>query len=85
MVRNHEELCSAICAAPHCVMMSASGIGLGCDLEAMIDFYWESSEAICTGHLRTRTYPRDWIYFCFSDAKNAEEFAVRFGGEILVR
>jgi hypothetical protein len=85
MVRNHEELRSAIFAARHCVMISVPEFDFGRDLDAMIDFYWESGEAVCTGHLRTRTYPRDWIYFCFSDAKNAEDFAVRFGGQILPR
>jgi hypothetical protein len=58
-------------------------LGFGSDMDAMIEFYWECGEELCTGYLRTRTYPRDWIYFCFTDAKNAEDFAGRFGGESL--
>ena len=83
MTRNDEELRSAIFAAQYCVMFSVPELGFGRDLDAMIDFYWERDEAMCTGYLRTTEYPRDWIYFCFSDAKTAEDFAVRFDGQIL--
>jgi hypothetical protein len=83
MARNDEELRSAIFAAQHCVMFSVPEFGFDRDLDAMIEFYWECDEAMCTGYLRTTTYPRDWIYFCFSDAENAKEFAVRFDGQFL--
>jgi len=78
-----EELGSAFFAAPLCVRISVPELAFGSDMDAMIESYWERGEELCTGYLRTRTYPRDWIYFCFTDAKNAEDFAGRFGGESL--
>jgi len=51
-------------------------------MDAMIESYWERGEELCTGYLGTRTYPRDWIHFCFTD-EDAEDFAGRFGGESL--
>jgi hypothetical protein len=83
MARSNVELGSAISAEPHCVRISVPEHGLGSDMDAMIEFYWERGEELRTGYLRTRTNPRDWIYFCFNDPKNAEDFAGRFGGESL--
>jgi hypothetical protein len=83
MPSHDEELESAFFAALHCVRISVPELGFGSDMVAMIEFYWERGEELYTGYLRTRTYPRDWIYFCFTDAKNAEDFAGRFGGESL--
>jgi hypothetical protein len=83
MPNHDEELDPANFTPQHCVMIRVPELGFGPDMDAMIEFYWERDEAMCTGYLRTTTYPRDWIYFWFSDAKKAENFAVRFGAQIL--
>jgi hypothetical protein len=83
MTRRDDEMVSPIFAGPHCVRIDVPDLGFGSDLDAMIQFCWERSEELRTGYLGTRTNPRDWIFFCFSDAKNAQDFARRFNGKIL--
>lgn len=80
MARDDNEMVSPIFAGPHCVRINVPELGFGSDLDAMIQFCWERGEELRTGYFRTTTHPRDWIYFCFSDAENAEDFARRFGG-----
>jgi hypothetical protein len=83
MTGDDDEMVSPIFAGSHCVGVNVPELGFGSDLDAMIQFCWEHGEELRAGYLRTRTHPRDWICFYFSDAKNAQEFTRRFNGKIL--
>jgi hypothetical protein len=69
-------------ANPHYVRLTVPALGLGSDLDEMVQFCLERSEQLRAGCLRTRSDQRDWLVFHFRDPKNAEDFAERFRGEL---
>jgi hypothetical protein len=83
MSRLNEEITSTVLASanPYRVRVRLPELGFGNDLDAMIQFYWARGEELRAEYFRTRSDHRVWIYFCFRDPKNAEEFAERFSGE----
>jgi hypothetical protein len=78
------EIAPTIFAKLHCVRLSVPELGFGDDLDAMVQFCLERGEELRTGCFRTRADHRDWIFFCFRDPQNAEDFAERFSGEVFV-
>jgi hypothetical protein len=84
MSRPNGEIAWMIFANPHCVRLSVPELGFGDDLDAIVWFCLERGEGLCTGCFRTRADDRVWIFFCFRDPQNAEDFAARFSGEAFV-
>jgi hypothetical protein len=78
------EIAPTIFANPHCVRLSVPELGFGDDLDAMVQFCLERGEELRTGCFRTRADHRDWMFVCFRDPQNAEDFAERFNGEVFV-
>jgi hypothetical protein len=61
-----------------------SDFDFGDDLDEMVQFCLERGEALLiTGCSEARADHRVWMQFCLQDPKNAEDYAERFGGEVL--
>jgi hypothetical protein len=69
---------------PLYVRLSVPEGGFGSELDAIVQFHLERGEELRTGGLSARADHRIWIVFCFRDPKNAQDFAARFGGELIV-
>ncbi len=63
--------------------MKLPELGFGKHMDAMVAFFRERNESMKTGELpKDRGGAKhDWLCFCFSDPKNADDFAKEFGGE----
>jgi hypothetical protein len=80
--RNGEVTSTNLASAnPHYVRVSLPEHGFGNDFDAMVQFYRERGEELRAEYSRARTDRPFWIYFCFRDPRNAEDFAERFSGE----
>ena len=80
--RNGEVISTILARAkPYYVGVGLPEHGFGNDFDAMIQFYRERGEELRAEYSIARTAHLFWIYFCFRDPRNAEDFAERFGGE----
>ena len=55
-------------------------LGLGTNLDEIIQFYWERGEELRAGYF-DKSDESQSIYFCFCEAVNADDFARHFNGE----
>ncbi|MBR1224208.1 MULTISPECIES: hypothetical protein [unclassified Bradyrhizobium] len=51
--------------------------------DKMVQFYRERGEALLIGCSEARSDHGVWMIFNFQNLKNAEDFAERFGGEVI--
>ncbi|MBR1266093.1 hypothetical protein JQ629_01060 [Bradyrhizobium sp. AUGA SZCCT0222] len=60
-----------------------SDLDLGDDWDKMLQFYLERDEALLVGCSEAQADHGGWMIFNFHNLKNAEDFAKRFGGEVI--
>ncbi|MBR1237671.1 hypothetical protein JQ611_37230 [Bradyrhizobium sp. AUGA SZCCT0182] len=58
-------------------------LDFGDDWDKMVQFYLERGEALLTGCSEAPADHGVWMFFSFHNLKNAEDFAERFGGEVI--